>query len=130
MSQFTILCFKQSAISSRYWLERCLKQYLLYHARVFSNGINNRHKNYITKRKNVNKSKTFTLRVFQDIKQTKRKVEVIIEKENIWTVPNFLCVGRILTSPYLSYLILSQDYQVKRYNIQVYIYSLYIMFIL
>lgn len=117
MSQFTILCFKQSTISSRYWLERCLKQYLLYHARVFSNGINNRHKSYITKRENVSKSKTFKLRVLQDIKQTKRKVEVIIEKENIWTVPNFLCVGRILTSPYLSYLILSQDYQVKRYNI-------------
>ncbi|KAK1133222.1 hypothetical protein K0M31_014575 [Melipona bicolor] len=112
MSQFAILCFKQSTISSRYWLKRCLKQYLFYHARVFSNGINNRHKSYITKRENVSKSKAFKLRVLQNIKQTKRKVEVIIEKENIWTVPNFLCVARIFTSPYLSYLILSQDYQI------------------
>ncbi|XP_033303902.1 probable cardiolipin synthase (CMP-forming) [Bombus bifarius] len=111
MNQFTILCFKQSTISSRYWFERCLRQYLVYHARVYSNGINN-HKNYIVKKENISKKKALRLQILQDIKQTKRKVEVIIDKENIWTVPNILCMGRIVTSPYLSYLILSQDYQI------------------
>lgn len=115
MNQFTILCFKQSTISSRYWLERCLRQYLIYHARVYSNGINN-HKNCIVKKENISRRKALRLQILQDIKQTKRKVKVIIDKENIWTVPNILCMGRIITSPYLSYLILSQDYQVKRYN--------------
>lgn len=111
MSQFTILCFKQSTISNRYWLERCWRQYLMYHARVYSNGINN-HKNYIVKRENISRRKALRLQILQDIKQTKRKVEVIIDKENIWTVPNILCIGRIVTSPYLSYLIVSQDYQI------------------
>ncbi|XP_033189110.1 cardiolipin synthase [Bombus vancouverensis nearcticus] len=111
MNQFMILCFKQSTISSRYWFERCLRQYLVYHARVYSNGINN-HKNYIVKKENISKKKALRLQILQDIKQTKRKVEVIIDKENIWTVPNILCMGRIVTSPYLSYLILSQDYQI------------------
>lgn len=111
MNQFTILRFKQSTISSRYWLERCLRQYLVYHARVYSNGINN-HKNYIVKKEDINRRKALRLQILQDIKQTKRKVEVIIDKENIWTVPNILCMGRIVTSPYLSYLILSQDYQI------------------
>ncbi|XP_071869143.1 cardiolipin synthase [Bombus fervidus] len=111
MNQFMMLCFKQSTISSRHWLERCLRQYLMYHARVYSNGINN-HKNYIDKKENISRRKALKLQILQDIKQTKRKVEVIIDKENIWTVPNILCMGRIVTSPYLSYLILSQDYQI------------------
>ncbi|XP_043582538.1 probable cardiolipin synthase (CMP-forming) [Bombus pyrosoma] len=111
MNQFMILCSKQSTISSRYWLQRCLRQYLMHHARVYSNGINN-HKNYIVKKENISKRKALRLQILRDIKQTKRKVEVIIDKENIWTVPNILCMGRIVTSPFLSYLILSQDYQI------------------
>ncbi|KOC61991.1 putative cardiolipin synthase [Habropoda laboriosa] len=112
MSHFAILCFKQSVTFNKYWLRKCLRHYLTCHARVYSTGINNHHKNYIAKEERADRRKALRLQVLQDIKKTKRKVEEIIEKENIWTVPNFLCMGRILTSPYLSYLILSQDYQV------------------
>lgn len=56
--------------------------------------------------------KEIKARLIQDIKQTRQKVEQIIERENIWTIPNLLCVGRILTTPCLGYLIVSQDYQV------------------
>lgn len=112
MSYFTILRFKHSATLNKYFLEKCFTQYLMYHARVYSTGIGNHQKNCIVKKNNIDKGKLLKSRIINDIKQTKRKVEEIIEKENIWTIPNFLCVGRILTSPYLSYLILSQDYQV------------------
>nr|XP_033334061.1 probable cardiolipin synthase (CMP-forming) isoform X1 [Megalopta genalis]XP_033334062.1 probable cardiolipin synthase (CMP-forming) isoform X1 [Megalopta genalis]XP_033334063.1 probable cardiolipin synthase (CMP-forming) isoform X1 [Megalopta genalis]XP_033334064.1 probable cardiolipin synthase (CMP-forming) isoform X1 [Megalopta genalis] len=112
MSYCTILRFKQSATLNKYLLKKCLKQYLTYRASVYSTGISNNHKNCVSKNERTARRKALRSQIFQDIKQTKRKVEAIIEKENIWTIPNFLCVGRIVTSPYLSYLILSQDYQV------------------
>ncbi|XP_076234129.1 cardiolipin synthase isoform X2 [Calliopsis andreniformis] len=112
MSYCTILRFKQSTTLNKYLLEKCFKQYLMYNASVYSTGINNHHKSYLTKKERIAKRKALRSQILQDIKQTKRKVEQIIEKENIWTIPNLLCMGRIVTSPYLSYLILSQDYQV------------------
>lgn len=112
MSYLTILCLKRSVTLNKYWLEKYLRRYLIQHIKVYSTGVSNHHKNYIAKKECIGKKKALRLQVLQDIKQTKRKVEEIIEKENIWTVPNFLCIGRILTSPYLSYLILSHNYQV------------------
>lgn len=49
-------------------------------------------------------------------KQTKvraqvERVEEIIERENILTIPNLLCVGRGLMAPYLGYVIIEQDYR-------------------
>lgn len=47
----------------------------------------------------------------QDTKDRVRgRVEDIIERENIFTVPNFLCIGRIIASPYLGYVIIQGDY--------------------
>ncbi|XP_017883155.1 probable cardiolipin synthase (CMP-forming) isoform X1 [Ceratina calcarata] len=112
MSYFAVLCFKRSATLNKCWLDRCLKRYLTYQTRTYATGISNHHKNYVAKREHLSRRKALRLQVLQDIKQTKRKVEEIIEKENIWTVPNLLCMARIVTSPYLSYLILSQDYQI------------------
>ncbi|XP_043255664.1 probable cardiolipin synthase (CMP-forming) [Colletes gigas] len=112
MSYFTILRFKQSVTLNRCLLKKCLRQYLMYNASLYSTGTNNHHKNYITKKERVARRRALRLQILQDIKQTKRKVEEIIEKENIWTIPNLLCMARIVTSPYLSYMILSQDYQV------------------
>ncbi|KAB7495459.1 putative cardiolipin synthase (CMP-forming), partial [Armadillidium nasatum] len=40
----------------------------------------------------------------------KEKVDDIIERENIWTIPNLLCVGRIVVSPFLCYSVLSSHY--------------------
>ncbi|XP_022907363.1 probable cardiolipin synthase (CMP-forming) [Onthophagus taurus] len=52
--------------------------------------------------------------ILQDIKETKDKVrgkvEEIIEKENIYTIPNFLCVARIAMSPYLGMLIVQSHF--------------------
>lgn len=54
-------------------------------------------------------------KLVQDIrlKQSKvrERVEEVIERENIFTIPNLLCVGRGLMSPYLGYVILQHDYK-------------------
>uniref|UniRef100_A0A146MFG6 cardiolipin synthase (CMP-forming) n=1 Tax=Lygus hesperus TaxID=30085 RepID=A0A146MFG6_LYGHE len=41
--------------------------------------------------------------------------EHIIEREYIWTVPNILCVGRIIVCPYLGYLIVQENYLISCY---------------
>ncbi|XP_059475333.1 probable cardiolipin synthase (CMP-forming) [Neocloeon triangulifer] len=52
--------------------------------------------------------------ILNDIRETKDKMrermEVVIERENIWTIPNILCVSRIVASPYLGYLIIQGDF--------------------
>lgn len=49
-----------------------------------------------------------------NIRETKTKVrervEEVIERENIFTVPNALCMGRIIMSPYLGYVIVQGDF--------------------
>lgn len=44
--------------------------------------------------------------------KVREKVEEVIERENIFTIPNFLCVGRIAMSPYLGYMIVQGDYTI------------------
>ncbi|EFN89920.1 Probable cardiolipin synthetase [Harpegnathos saltator] len=80
-------------------------------ARLYVVSTENRYKHVGAKERGVYR-KTLRTRLLQDLKHTRRKVEEIIERENIWTVPNLLCMGRIVTSPFLSYLILSHDYQI------------------
>lgn len=60
--------------------------------------------------------------IFQDKKDTivkdirvkkervKERVETVIQRENIFTIPNLLCVGRIAMSPYLGYVIINGDF--------------------
>ncbi|XP_076268270.1 putative cardiolipin synthase (CMP-forming) [Rhynchophorus ferrugineus] len=52
--------------------------------------------------------------ILQDIKDTKtkvkEKVEEIVEKENIYTIPNLLCVSRMVVSPYLGFLIVQGNF--------------------
>ncbi|KAK3869083.1 hypothetical protein Pcinc_025585 [Petrolisthes cinctipes] len=52
--------------------------------------------------------------LIDDFKETKAKVrekmDEIIERENIWTIPNLLCVSRICLSPVLSYMVLCSNY--------------------
>ncbi|XP_015120103.1 probable cardiolipin synthase (CMP-forming) [Diachasma alloeum] len=71
-------------------------------------------KNTSSSRKSFGGEKTKGLRakIIHEFRETKHKVEEIIERENIWTVPNLLCIGRIVSTPCLSYLIVSHDYQV------------------
>lgn len=35
----------------------------------------------------------------------------LVQRENIWTIPNLLCVSRIALSPYLCHLVLAADHQ-------------------
>jgi len=48
----------------------------------------------------------------ENIRDRKTKVEEVIERENIFTIPNFLCIGRIAMSPYLGYVIIQSNYSV------------------
>ncbi|CAG4986593.1 unnamed protein product [Colias eurytheme] len=52
--------------------------------------------------------------IIKDIRETKAKVkeklEGVVERENVFTVPNILCVMRIAMSPYLGYVILQDNY--------------------
>lgn len=42
--------------------------------------------------------------------KVREKVELVIERENIFTIPNALCIGRIVMSPYLAYVIIQSDF--------------------
>lgn len=52
--------------------------------------------------------------LLKDIKETrdkvKEKMEEIIERENVLTIPNLLCISRIVMSPFLGYLILQSEF--------------------
>lgn len=48
----------------------------------------------------------------ENIRDKKSKVEEVILRENIFTIPNFLCIGRIAMSPYLGYTIINGDYSI------------------
>lgn len=113
MSYFAILRLTQCRTLNRCILERCLKQLRprLYCINT-DDAYNKRQELKSQRRARRNEIKA---RLIQDFKQTKQKVEEIIERENIWTIPNFLCVGRILITPCLSYLIVSQDYHVSTF---------------
>lgn len=112
MSFITLLQLRQSRILTKCLLEQYLKRYLRCQTKLYCIKHTN-HKNAINSKDRAVKRKALKARILEDIKETRKKVEGIIERENIWTVPNLLCVGRMVTSPYLSYLILSQDYQVS-----------------
>ncbi|GLH06393.1 Probable cardiolipin synthase (CMP-forming) [Gryllus bimaculatus] len=53
--------------------------------------------------------------LLNDIRETKNKMkekmEEVIERENVFTIPNFLCVSRIIISPYLGYVIIQSNFQ-------------------
>ncbi|KAG6461689.1 hypothetical protein O3G_MSEX012796 [Manduca sexta] len=54
--------------------------------------------------------------IIKDILETrdkvKEKLEEVVERENAFTIPNILCVTRIVMSPYLGYIILQDNYNV------------------
>jgi cardiolipin synthase len=102
MNYFVQVQFIRYRMFNRYILERCLCQFK---SRVYC------IKNYDICNKNL-ELKQQQARFIKDLKQSKKKEE-IIERENIWTIPNFICIGRIITTPCIGYLIVSQDYQVN-----------------
>jgi len=112
MNYFTILRFKHySTTLNKGLIEHCLRPYSICQARFYVAKSENRYRHCISAKERAAQRKVLRIRILQNFKHTRRKVGEIIEKENIWTIPNLLCMGRIITSPFLSYLILSQDYQ-------------------
>jgi len=47
--------------------------------------------------------------------QMKKRVDAIIERENIWTVPNMLCVMRIAMTPHIGFLIMNSEFDTAIY---------------
>lgn len=113
MNCFTILRLKHCTALNKSLIEHCLTRYIpVCQARFYVVESETRYKQRVNPNDRTQK-KALRIRIVQNFKRTRRKVEEIIERENIWTIPNLLCMGRIVTSPFLSYLILSQDYQVQ-----------------
>lgn len=111
MSCMMLLRIKPPRLMKIYNLEKYLHN--------LNNRLNynvNRKTGYSTERIDSKKRRhQLAIKLAQNYQKTKAKVEEIIERENIWTIPNFLCVGRIITTPCLSYLIVcSHDYHVSR----------------
>lgn len=44
------------------------------------------------------------------VREKMEEMEEIVERENVFTIPNLLCVGRGLLAPYLGYVIVEQHY--------------------
>ncbi|KAL6254884.1 hypothetical protein P5V15_014226 [Pogonomyrmex californicus] len=113
MNYFTILRFKHcSTIFNKSLIKCYIRQYPVRQTRFYVVESENRYRHYINAKGRTAQRKALRICLMQNFKRTRKKVEEIIEKENIWTIPNLLCMGRIITSPFLSYLILSQDYQI------------------
>lgn len=88
-----------------------LEKYLRHLSNRLYYNVNEKTNFYSTKKFNSpEKRRELRAKIMNNIRETKSKVESIIERENIWTVPNFLSIGRIITTPCLSYLIVSHDY--------------------
>lgn len=68
--------------------------------------------NVLEKNKNLlQQKKKVIIQEIRDRKEkVKERVEEVIERENVATIPNFLCVGRIILSPYLGYVIVQSDF--------------------
>ncbi|XP_012542038.2 probable cardiolipin synthase (CMP-forming) isoform X2 [Monomorium pharaonis] len=113
MNCFTVLPFKYHAALNKSLIEHCLTRFIpVCQARFYVTESESRYRQRPVSPNERTQRKPLRIRIVQNFKHTRRKVEEIIEKENIWTIPNLLCMGRIVTSPFLSYLILSQDYQI------------------
>lgn len=48
--------------------------------------------------------------VTEKVREKMEEMEEIVERENVFTIPNLLCVGRGVLAPYLGYVIVQQDY--------------------
>ena len=112
MSYFILPAFGRCRAVNRYNLEKCLHHL---QSRLYYGKSESRRHNHVNGKERIPRRKVLKARILRDFQETKERVELYIEKENIWTIPNLLCITRIVTSPYLSYLIVSHDYQVMQY---------------
>lgn len=68
-----------------------------------------------SKRINLQQRKAVMVQELRDkktkVKEKVKQIEEIVERENILTIPNLLCVGRGILAPYVGYVIVQGDYQ-------------------
>lgn len=67
------------------------------------------------KRQRIRERKDVLVKGIRD-KKTKvqekvRDLEELVERENIFTIPNLLCVARSFLAPYIGYVIIQENYQ-------------------
>lgn len=66
------------------------------------------------KRIKVQQRKDYIIQGIRDkktqVQKKVREMEEIVERENIVTIPNILCVARSVLSPYIGYVIIQGDY--------------------
>ncbi|CAF4910618.1 unnamed protein product [Pieris macdunnoughi] len=67
------------------------------------------HKNVTSKKLRV-KKEVLIKDILETKAKVKEKIEGVVEKENVFTIPNILCFTRIAMSPYLGYVIMQDDY--------------------
>lgn len=101
-----------------------LSKRLTYYGSISSYSTDNSNTKFNKEKENIEDIKKFQdsqerlkgggYDILQDIKDTrtkvKEKVEEIVERENIYTIPNFLCISRMLVSPYLGFLIVQGNF--------------------
>ncbi|XP_033216518.1 probable cardiolipin synthase (CMP-forming) [Belonocnema kinseyi] len=109
MSYFILSAFGRCRVVNKHNLEKCLHQL---QSRLYYGKSESHRNNHANGKERIPRRKVLKARILRDFQQTKERVELYIERENIWTIPNLLCITRIVTSPYLSYLIVSHDYKV------------------
>lgn len=74
-------------------------------------SINNKRNGKLFTRHEITKRGKIILENIGAAKSTiKERMDAIVEKENIWTIPNVLCLARIVASPYLGYLIYHEEF--------------------
>ncbi|XP_047506965.1 probable cardiolipin synthase (CMP-forming) isoform X2 [Pieris napi] len=67
------------------------------------------HKDVTSKKLRV-KKEVLMKDILETKAKVKEKIEGVVEKENVFTIPNILCFTRIAMSPYLGYVIMQDDY--------------------
>lgn len=67
------------------------------------------------KRQRIRERKEILVQGIRDkktkVQKTVRDLEGIVERENILTIPNLLCVARSFLAPYIGYVIVQENYQ-------------------
>ncbi|CAH0552004.1 unnamed protein product [Brassicogethes aeneus] len=132
-NKYALLCYESQKLSVQWHFEHTKRSLLKNYQKRFCSTSNNDNGSFPASKKlvkdelkayfehNKERLKDTNIRfkekrdvIIQDIKETrdkvKSKVEEVIERENVYTIPNFLCVARIAMSPYLGYLIVQGDF--------------------
>lgn len=127
MTYMMLLRLRPYRIVKLYNWNKCLRNL---NNRLYCNADKKLNDYQLAKLNRKAKRKAFRMQLAQNIRATRAKMEEIIERENIWTIPNFLCIGRIMTTPYISYLIVcSHNYHVRYFLIIIFYLYIFLFYL-